>query len=133
VFTGVLKRAEKWRQGKWVEGVCFDEQGKEVPYCSYWQQPEFVGGLPALYRYLAEELRYPPKARKKNIEGTVYVRFIVEKNGGISEIELLRSVQKDLDEEALRVVGSMPDWQPGKKEGTPVRVQFTLPLKFRLE
>ncbi len=76
--------------------------------------------------------RYPAAAQKAGIEGRVIVSFIVEPNGSVSNVEIVRSVDTDLDQEALRVVGQMPKWKPGKQDGRTVRVKFHLPIKFML-
>lgn len=96
------------------------------------QNPEFPGGLEALMKWLRANLVYPPKARKNGIQGKVLVQFVVDKRGSIIEPEIFRSVDPELDAEALRVVSIMPKWQPGRQKGKPVRVRFTLPVTFRL-
>ena len=131
--NGQVKRHENWTNGKWQEGECFDEKGNKTAYCSYQEQAEFVGGLPALFTFIGNELKYPKFAQKKGIEGTVYVAFVVEKDGSIVEIEVKKSVEEHLDKEALRMVKVMPRWKPGKFEGEIVRYKFTLPVKLKLE
>ena len=95
--------------------------------------PEFPGGLPALYTYLRQNVNYPTYAKEIGIQGTVYLSFVVEKDGSISNVEILRTVGGGCDEEAIRVVKSMPHWSPGKQMGRPVRVIFNLPIKFALQ
>lgn len=126
------KRVEKWEKGVWKAGECFDEQGNKIPYCSYQELPEFTGGLSAMFKFIGSELTYPKYARKKGIEGTVYVVFIVDRDGSIVEIMVRRGVEEHLDAEAVRVVKAMPKWKPGKFEGELVRYMFTLPVKFKL-
>jgi TonB family protein len=94
--------------------------------------PEFPGGTKALNDFLKKNLHYPAIAIENQIEGTLFISFIVEENGETSSVTILRSLDSSCDEEALRVVGSMPDWKPGYKEGKPVRVQINLPIKFQL-
>ena len=96
------------------------------------QMPEYPGGLTALMNYLRVNIRYPAAAQKAGIEGRVIVSFIVEPNGSVSNLEIVRSVDTDLDQEALRVVRQMPKWKPGKQDGSTVRVKFHLPIKFML-
>jgi protein TonB len=96
-------------------------------------QPEFPGGEAALYKFLADNIKYPRMAVESGIQGTVYIGFVVEKNGNLSNISVLRNPNELLTNEALRVVTSMPDWSPGKQGGRPVRVSFSLPVKFRLQ
>src|SRR5690606_5148586 len=96
------------------------------------QQPEFPGGYAELQKYLGKNLKYPHMAMESGISGTVYLTFEVDKDGNIKDVRVLRSVGGGLDEEAMRVVKSMPKWEPGRQRGKPVRVQFTLPVKFTL-
>ena len=97
------------------------------------QMPEYPGGLTTLMNYLRTNTRYPAAAQKAGIEGRVIVSFIVEPNGSVSNVEIVRSVDTDFDQEALRVVRQMPKWKPGKQDGSTVRVKFHLPIKFMLE
>lgn len=95
--------------------------------------PEFPGGESAMYRYLSANTKYPSEARKKKITGKVYVNFIVEKDGKITDAKVLRGAHPLLDEESLRVISSMPSWSPGLQDGKPVRVSFNIPLNFTLK
>ena len=83
--------------------------------------------------YLAKNIKYPPKAEKKGIEGKVMINFIVEKDGSISNAKVVRHIHPLLDKEAERVIKAMPKWSPGKQEGKPVRVKFNIPVAFRLK
>ena len=94
--------------------------------------PQFPGGQIAMLQYLMENIKYPEQAMKKGIQGRVAVRFIVEKDGSISDVKPILSVHPLLDKEAIRVVKSMPKWTPGKQNGKPVRVRFNLPVMFKL-
>ncbi len=96
------------------------------------EMPVYKGGDEARIKYLNENIRYPAEARKNGIEGRVFVTFIVEKDGKISNVELLRGIGGGCDEEALRVISNMPQWEPGKQRGKPVRVQFNMPILFKL-
>jgi len=95
--------------------------------------PKYPGGLDAMYKFLGENIKYPQKAREEGISGTVYIQFIVEKDGQTSGFKLLRGAEESLDNEALRVLKMMPKWEPGKQKGKPVRVQYNLPVKFALD
>ncbi|MBR1550566.1 MAG: TonB family protein [Bacteroidales bacterium] len=95
--------------------------------------PEFPGGVEALYKYLAENIRYPEQAKANKVEGRVFVTFVVEKDGSVTDAKVLRGIGGGCDEEALRVVNAMPRWSPGMQSGVPVRVQFYLPLTFKLQ
>ena len=94
--------------------------------------PEFPGGDPARIRYLTDNIKYPQMARESSIQGTVYVTFVVERTGNVSDVRVLRGIGGGCDEEAIRVIKGMPKWSPGKQRGKPVRVQFTMPIKFTL-
>ena len=94
--------------------------------------PEFPGGEEARMKYMVENIKYPEEARKKGIQGTAYVTFVVEKDGSISNVKVLRGFDKACDEESVRVIKNMPNWKPGNQRGEAVRVQFNLPIKFAL-
>ena len=96
------------------------------------KQPEFPGGIEALIKYLNDNVRYPDEALKDAIEGKVIVRFDVNKDGSISDITIVRSLQPLLDAEAVRVINAMPKWNPGTQRGKPIKVGFTLPVNFSL-
>ncbi len=131
--NGQLKREDLYKNDTLVTGHCFDEKGDTVAYFPYRQNPEFKEGQAALFRFLGQNMRYPDYARKKNVEGTVYIGFVVDKEGKIVNIKVKRGVHPSIDEEALRVVKKMPNWIPGKEDGELVRVSYTLPIKFKLE
>ena len=95
--------------------------------------PEFPGGQGKLMQYLAKNIEYPQIARESGIQGRVFVTFVVEKDGSVTDVRVLRGIGGGCDEEAVRVVKSMPKWVPGKQRGKPVRVQFNLPVKFTLQ
>jgi len=95
--------------------------------------PEFPGGEEAFSKYLADSLHYPQAALEQKIHGRVFVTFIVEKDGSISDARILRGIGGGCDEVALRVIQNMPKWTPGKQRGQAVRVQYTMPIKFTLE
>ena len=95
--------------------------------------PEFPGGEPALYKFLGENIKYPQMAKESGIQGRVFVTFVVERNGSVTDVRVLRGIGGGCDEEAIRVVQSMPTWTPGKQRGKSVRVQYNLPVKFTLQ
>lgn len=97
------------------------------------QPAEFKGGQAALMKWLSNNIRYPEAAQQNGVQGRVIVRFVVEKDGSIGSPTILKGVDKDLDQEALRVVRKMPKWQAGKNNGQPVRSYFNLPVTFRLQ
>jgi periplasmic protein TonB len=97
------------------------------------QQPEFKDGVAAMYQFLNKNIIYPAVARENGIEGTVYVSFVVSKDGSIREVQLKRGIGGGCSEEAIRVIKLMPNWNPGKQNGKAVAVTFTMPVKFELD
>ena len=104
----------------------------DTPFDVVEQMPEFPGGQEALMQFLRQEVKYPKEAFKDGVQGRVVVQFVVEKDGSISEVEVVKKVNEHLDAEAVRVVNAMPKWKPGKQKGENVRVKYTLPISFRL-
>ncbi len=97
------------------------------------EKPAYPGGDAALMKYIAENVKYPVVAQENGVEGTVYIRFVVTRTGSVGEAQVMRSADPLLDEEALRVVKTLPKWTPGKNNGNPVSVWFIVPIKFKLE
>jgi protein TonB len=94
--------------------------------------PEFAGGMAGWGKYLQKNLKYPPMARENNITGRVIMSFVVEKNGKLTDIKVLRGIGGGCDEEAKRVLANAPAWKPGIQNGRPVRVAYTMPIFFQL-
>ena len=97
------------------------------------QMPEYPGGIAASVEYIQKNMRYPEAAEKNGTQGRVTVQFIIDKEGNVTNPKVLRSVDKDLDAEAIRLVGAMPKWKPGMQKGKAVAVKYTLPVVFKLE
>jgi protein TonB len=127
-----------------VEGtgeVVFEEPVQEVAeesdddkvFMAVEQTAEFPGGMAAMYKFLNKNQKYPPSARRMGIEGKVFVKFIVDREGAISNIEIMKGINADLDKEAVRLIKLMPPWKPGKQNGRAVKSQFVLPINFKLE
>lgn len=95
--------------------------------------PEFPGGSVKMMEYIQKNMKYPMMARESDIQGRVFVNFVVEPDGSISNVTVMRGIGGGCDEEALRVVQSMPKWKPGKQRGTAVRCSFTVPIIFKLQ
>lgn len=114
-----------------VEEVIVEEEEDRI-FTVVEQQPEFQGGYEAMMNFIKKNMRYPASARRMGVDGTVYVSFVVSKDGSISEVKTLRGISADCDQEAMRVVSMMPPWKPGKQNGKPVFVRFVLPIKFQL-
>ena len=96
------------------------------------QMPQFPGGDAALMKYIDSHIQYPPEATKNNIQGRVILQFVVDKTGEIGEVKVVRSVDKDLDKEAVRIVKTLPKFIPGRQNGQAVAVWYTLPVTFKL-
>ena len=97
------------------------------------QMPSFPGGDQKMYEYLSKNIKYPQIARESGIQGRVFVNFVVEPDGSVSNVMVLRGIGGGCDEEAMRVVKGMPKWTPGKQRGKAVRVSYTLPVVFKLQ
>ena len=95
--------------------------------------PSFPGGDKELLKFLSENIKYPPLARENNIQGTVALTFVVGKNGQVTDVQIVKDIGGGCGKEAVRVVQSMPKWNPGEANGNAVKVRFTLPVRFRLE
>ncbi|MEA4995178.1 MAG: TonB family protein [Petrimonas sp.] len=97
------------------------------------EQPEFPGGNTAMMKFLSDNIKYPVIAQENGIQGRVITNFVVERDGSITDVQVVRGVDPSLDKEAIRVIQSMPKWKAGKQRGSAVRVRFTLPVVFRLQ
>ncbi|MBR4803919.1 MAG: energy transducer TonB [Bacteroidales bacterium] len=123
-------------QQEYVAPVVEDKEEEKVEeeiFTVVESAPEYPGGEGELYKYLAKSIKYPEMAKQQNLEGRVFVTFVVEKDGSIANPKVLRDIGGGCGEEAIRVVRSMPKWKPGKQRGKAVRVQFNLPVMFQLE
>ena len=116
-----------------IETKVEPEAKPEQIFQSVEQMPQFPGGEAALMKYLAYHINYPPMAAENGIQGRVVVQFVVDKTGRVGEVKLARSVDKDLDNEAVRVCKSLPKFTPGRQNGQPVSVWYTLPVTFKLQ
>jgi len=114
------------------EQVIQQEAPKEI-FTVVEEQPGYPGGDEARIKFLQENIKYPEEAKELGVQGKVFVTFVVEVDGSITDVRVLRGIGAGCDEEAVRVVKSMPRWVPGKQRGQPVRVQFNLPIKFTLQ
>jgi protein TonB len=108
------------------------ENGNQV-FVRAENMPSFPGGLKAMYKYLGANTKYPEQAQKDNVQGRVFIGFVVEKDGSIGNIKVLRPVNTFLDVEAIRVIKSMPKWTPGTQGGQKIRVSYTVPVNFALK
>ena len=117
-----------------VAAVVVEEEASEQYIFEIVEDPaEFPGGMVALNSFLSRNIIYPTIAQENGIQGRVTCSFVVNQDGSIVDIQVLRGLDPSLDREAMRVIGTMPKWNPGKQRGKPVRVRFTLPVTFRLQ
>ena len=121
------------------ETVVFEEPVKEVVdngddqiYTVVEQQPEFPGGMEAMMKFIQKNMKYPAQARRMGTEGRVFIGFVVNLDGKITDVTPIKGISIDCDKEAARVITMMPPWKPGKQNGRAVRVRFVLPVNFKL-
>lgn len=114
------------------KGPIGDPPPEDKIFTSVEQLPEFPGGMAALQKYLANNIRYPQVAREEGIQGKVYLQFVVDKDGSVTNINIQRDIGGGCGKEAVRVVSGMPKWRAGKQNGQAVKVYYTLPVNFRL-
>ena len=106
---------------------------KDTVYQIAEEMPEFPGGVEALMDFVGKNVKYPEEAKEKEISGRVFVSFVIEKDGSVSNVKVLRGIGGGCDEEAIRVIKAMPKWTPGKQKGKPVRVNYQIPINFKLD
>lgn len=109
-----------------------EEEEVEQVFLIVEDQPEPSGGMGAFYEYLGRNIRYPEQARRMGVEGRVFVEFVVDKDGDLTEVKVVKGIGAGCDEEAVRVVKGSPNWKPGKQRGRPVKVKMTVPVFFKL-
>ena len=119
-----------------IEDIVFEEPVEEEVadevFTIVEQQPEYPGGMGAFYEFVTKKLKYPSQARRMGIEGKVFVQFVVDKAGNITEVTAVRGIGAGCDEEAVRVIKDSPQWKPGKQRGKSVKVRMILPITFKL-
>jgi len=119
-----------------VEEIVFDEPVEEEVaeeiFTIVEDQPTPKGGMAAFYEYVGKKLKYPAQARRMGIEGKVFVEFVVDKDGSITDVKAIKGIGAGCDEEATRVIQNAPKWNPGKQRGRPVKVRMILPITFKL-
>ncbi len=120
-------------EGFTYPAIIKDEQSNDSIYQIVDEMPEFPGGEKALMDYMSQNVKYPEEAKNKNIAGRVFISFVVEKDGSVSNVKVLRGIGGGCDEEAVRVIKGMPKWKPGMQKGKPVRVNFQMPFVFKLD
>ena len=113
--------------------VVSQKDQKEEPFDVVEDMPAFPGGMEAMIQFISSNIQYPADAQKQKVDGRVLVNFVVEKDGSITEVKVVKPTFPSLDAEAIRVVKAMPKWKPGYQRGQAVRVQFTMPINFSLK
>ena len=131
--NGQLKRDENYLDGKLIDSRCYTLNGKDTTNYPYEVAARYPGGENALMKYISTNIKYPNKARKKGIEGVVYIKFIVNNLGEIEKCKIIKSVDPLLDNEAIRVISEMGKWIPAEMDGEKNSMSFTLPIKFKLQ
>ncbi|HEY9004245.1 MAG TPA: TonB family protein [Mucilaginibacter sp.] len=128
-----IQFTEQYNAGKLISGTSTDSAGVKHTYDVRMIEPQYKGGISALYKYLGNNIIYPENARKNDIEGTVMLLFVVKKDGSLKDIKVVRSADKELDTEAVRVLSRSRGWKPGMYYGIPVNVKYQLPITFALK
>ncbi|EOR96146.1 TonB [Arcticibacter svalbardensis MN12-7] len=123
---------ENYAQGVFTEGVALWADGSEHKYDKVEAMPEYRGGMRSFYAYVGKNYVYPPLARKAGVQGRLLLSFVVQKDGSLTDIVLLKDIGLGTGEEALRLLRESPDWQPGLQHGMPVRVAYVLPIMLNL-
>jgi protein TonB len=116
-----------------VKIVAIEKPVEEEIFTAVEQNPEFPGGQSAMYKFLGDNIKYPAAAQRANVSGRVFVKFVVEKDGSIGNVEVLKGIGFGCDEEAIRVIKSMPKWNPGRQNGKNVRVFYNMPVVYKLD
>ncbi|MBC7653631.1 MAG: TonB family protein [Oligoflexus sp.] len=124
---------DEYDKGKYIKGKTIEVNGNIINYDDMEKLPEFNGGLKAFGSFLGKNLRYPAKARDYNIQGRVYLSFDVDKDGDLINLKVVKGVNEELDNEALRVMRMSPKWNPGTQRGRAVKVSYTVPIFFQLQ
>lgn len=130
--NGTPKRIDNYEKGKLTTGTCFNAGGKKIDYFPYSKRAVFRGGKVDLTNYISQHLIYPEESRKKKIEGLIGVRILIRKDGTIGDIEVVKKVTRELDDEAIRMVRNMPAWQPAQLDGELASCHYNLNVEFKL-
>ena len=132
-MTSTKKDDMTVNQVDWQKKASNSEPHEKVIFQVVEEMPQFPGGMGEAMKFLAKNMKYPVAAQQAKIEGRVIVQFVVEKDGSVSDVKVMRGVSPELDAEAIRVVSMMPKWIPGKQRGKAVAVKYTMPIMFRLQ
>ncbi|MBB6237770.1 TonB family protein [Pedobacter riviphilus] len=130
--TAEINIAEPVGEGPKREAAVAVDDNKVYDFVSIEKQPEFPGGISKFYGYLSKAIKYPPMAQENNVQGKVFLSFVVEKDGKLTDITVTRGLGSGTDEEAIRVLKASPRWNPGIQNGKPVRVKYNINVNFTL-
>ncbi|GAA4309463.1 hypothetical protein GCM10023183_26650 [Nibribacter koreensis] len=126
-----LKRRDVYSKGELVEGHCYDEQGMKIPYYEFEVMPQYPGGMPALKRYLSKKIKVTVNRSRKEQEGEVLLSFIINKEGGVENISVVKTTHQELADAGIKALLAMPKWKPGSQDGREVSVKYNVPYKVR--
>tara|TARA_R110000868_G_scaffold57476_7_gene177442 strand:+ start:936 stop:1634 length:699 start_codon:yes stop_codon:yes gene_type:complete len=121
-----IKRTENYKNGEFIDGKCFDQNGIEITFFPYHVKPEFPGGIQEFYRYIGKNFKSP-----NNAKGRIKVDFIVETDGSLRDFKIMEGLNYDMNVEALRVLFNSPLWIPGKVDGKDSRVKYSIPITIK--
>lgn len=124
--NGQVKRNENYKNGEFIDGTCFDENGTEIAFFPYYVKPEFPGGINEFYKYIGKNFKSPNSAK-----GEIKVVFYIEKDGSLRDFKIIEGLNYDMNVEALRVLFNSPRWIPGKIDGKDARVKYGLPITIK--
>jgi TonB family protein len=130
--NGQLYYKEEYNDGILMKGISYDRDKNQYEYTIFEEQPMPQGGMVNFYQYISKSLVYPKLAKRKGIEGRVFVQFVIDKTGKPTDIKILRGIGAGCDEETIRLISESPLWVPGKQRGRPVKVKMSLPIQFKL-
>jgi TonB family protein len=131
--NGNIKRKDYFKKGKFKNGVCYDSSGNQIKHYDYEIMPAYKGGDQDLLNDISANLIYPEKSRFSGIQGTVIVRFVVKEDGAVDKIDILKGVNAELNNEAMRVVSKLNRFKPGSCDGEPTPVYYMVPINFILK
>lgn len=130
--NGQLKRQDIYKNGKFVKGNCYNISGKKIPHYDYEEMPKYPGGDNQLYMDIFNTMIFPEIVKTKHLKTKVIVRFVVDSDGNVKDIEIPEDTHPDLKNEVIRVLTSLKRWQPGLVDGEPVKVHYTVPFNFEV-
>ncbi len=134
LFTFLCSISNIYSQDKSLKKIYHDDGGNKIYHHTEVDvPPKYKGGEKKMYKFIGKNIEYPKQARKKGVSGRVFMSFVIEVDGSISNVKIVHGIEQSCDNEAKRVIESFPKWKPAKIDGIPVRVQYNLPIKFSLD